>query len=78
MRRYYFNLRDGEALIPDEEGMILPDVGSVQEEAVKALADMVHKAALKSISLIQMAIEVRDDDGPVMNIGFTFDILRQH
>ncbi|MFB9265583.1 DUF6894 family protein [Bradyrhizobium erythrophlei] len=76
MRRYYFDLRDGEALVRDEEGMVLPDIGSVQEEAVKALADMVHNAALRSASLLQMAIEVRDDDGPVMNVRFTFDILR--
>ncbi|MGX1106229.1 MULTISPECIES: DUF6894 family protein [Bradyrhizobium] len=78
MRRYYFDLRDGEALIPDEEGMVLPDMGSVQEEAVKALADMVHNAAQKSASLIQMAIEVRDDDGPVMQVKFAFDIVRPH
>ncbi|MFB9265985.1 DUF6894 family protein [Bradyrhizobium erythrophlei] len=78
MRRYFFDLRDGEALIPDEEGMVLPDVGSAQEEAMKALADMVHNAAIKSLSLIQMAIEVRDDDGPVMQVRFAFDIVRSH
>ncbi len=58
--------------------MVLPDIRTVQEEAVKALADMVHSAPQKSASLIQMAIEVRDDDGPVMHVRFTFDILRQH
>ncbi|UGY14574.1 hypothetical protein HAP48_0039510 [Bradyrhizobium septentrionale] len=77
MRRYHFDLRDGEALVPDEEGVVLPDLGSVQEEAAKALADMVHNAALKSVSLVQMAIEVRDDDGPVMHVKFAVDILRQ-
>ncbi|MGF6426497.1 DUF6894 family protein [Bradyrhizobium elkanii] len=75
MRRYYFDLRDGEALVPDEEGIVLPDLGSVQEEAVKALADMIHNATQKSVSLIQMAIEVRNDDGPVMHVKFAFDIL---
>ena len=78
MRRYFFDFRDGEALIPDEEGMVLPDIGSVQEEAVKALANMVHGAAQKSASLIQMAIEVRDDDGPLMQVRFAFDVVRPH
>ncbi|WFU55262.1 hypothetical protein QA639_37910 [Bradyrhizobium pachyrhizi] len=56
--------------------MVLPDIGSVQEEAVKALADMVHGAGKKSAGLIQMAIEIRDDDGPVMQIRFAFDVVR--
>jgi hypothetical protein len=40
MRRYYFDLREGDDLAPDEEGLELPSIEQVQEEAARSLADM--------------------------------------
>ena len=45
LKRYYFDLRDGNGLAPDEEGVELPDIESVQEEAALSLADMARKPA---------------------------------
>jgi hypothetical protein len=44
MPRYYFDLRDGDDLTPDEEGLELSSVHSAQEEATLSLADFAKKA----------------------------------
>jgi hypothetical protein len=38
MAHYYFDLRDGEELVVDEEGMELRNMRAVQDEAARALA----------------------------------------
>ncbi len=77
MKRYYFDVRDGDALSRDEEGMELPDIEAVQEVAVRALADMARDRAEAGSGLARaLAIEVRDDNRPVMRARFTFDIER--
>ncbi|HMM89518.1 DUF6894 family protein [Bradyrhizobium sp.] len=80
MRRYYFDLRDGDVLVVDEEGLELLDVVAVQEEAARALAGFAWDAARSSIGSDshQLAIEVRDEAGPVMNVRFTFEIDWKH
>ena len=69
MKRYFFDLRDGDVISPDEEGMESPDIEAVQEEAARSLAD-VAKDAVRSrgrhVFGHWMAIEVRDDTGPVL------------
>lgn len=80
MPRFYFDLRDGDDLAIDEEGLELPDIGAVQAEAAISLADMARDA-VHSAPLIpgghHMAIEVRDDVGPVMQVRFLFEVERQ-
>ena len=55
MPRYFFDIRDGEELIPDEEGMDLPDLEAAFREAVRSLADISQKGRSG-----QMAIVARD------------------
>jgi len=80
MSRYYFDLRDHAGLFVDEEGMELSDAQAVQEEAARALGDMARDAlrALEGALVQQMAIELRDDLGPVMHVRFSFDIDRKN
>jgi hypothetical protein len=40
MQRYFFDLRDGDELVVDEEGMLLRDIAAAEEEAARSLADM--------------------------------------
>jgi hypothetical protein len=78
MPRYYFDLRDGDELAVDEEGVELRDIDLVQEEAARSLADMardvVRRPAHDRNLSHQLAIEVRDDHGPVMQVKFTFAV----
>ncbi|KRQ10011.1 hypothetical protein AOQ73_09030 [Bradyrhizobium pachyrhizi] len=75
MTRYYFDMRDGDGLVPDEEGIDLPDLRSVQIEAARSLADMARDAVYPIPPMSEthrMVIEVRDDQGPVMDVKFSF------
>ena len=40
MPLYYFDLRDDDKLVPDEEGTEVPSLDEVQNEAAHALADL--------------------------------------
>ena len=76
MPRYYFDLIEGDEVIPDGEGLELSSIEKVREEAARSLADMARNTIRRSYdkaSLI-MAVGVRDADGPVMQVRFTFDV----
>ena len=62
MKRYYFDLRDGDALAPDEEGLDLSGIEAAQVEAAGFLVDAVLGSA-KHGEVHNMAIEVRDGNG---------------
>lgn len=78
MPRYYFIIREGDDFTPDDEGLDLSSIHAVQEEAARSLADMARDAIGKKLDGAghQMAIEVRDDKGPVLQVKFTFEIDR--
>lgn len=80
MALYYFDLRDGDVLAVDEEGMELRDMQAVQEEAARSMADAARDAvlSLSAGSLAHMSVEVRDDDGPVMRVRFSFEVDRRN
>jgi uncharacterized protein DUF6894 len=72
MTRYYFDIRDGEALYADEEGMELADQTAAEIEAANALGDMA-----KDLSPLDerhdVAIEVRTDAGSVFQAAFIYE-----
>lgn len=78
MRRFFFDLRDVDGLIVDEEGLELKDSDIAQEEAAHSISDMVRDALRKPARGFsqQMAIEVRDGAGPVMKLRLTVEIER--
>ena len=75
MARYYFDLRDGNVVMPDDDGLDLPDIDAVQVEAARSLADMVRDA-VHCRPLHSYAIEVRDDNGPVLEATINWRIRR--
>ncbi|MBT1515390.1 hypothetical protein KIP88_33395 [Bradyrhizobium sp. SRL28] len=77
MPRYYFDVWEAGGLTLDDEGIELLDVEAVQNAAVQSLADMVRDT-VNSRSNVgpDMAIEVRDADGPVLHVKFTLAIER--
>ena len=78
MPRYYFDLLDDDGQCIDEEGLELPSLRAVQAEAAKALADMARDAlhSFEGTSKRFMAIEVRDNSGPVMQVRCNFEVMR--
>ena len=79
MPRYYFDLRDGDELAVDEEGAEMANLHAVQMEAARSLVDMArHAIWTKADSVFghPMAVEVRDENGPVLQAKFTFELGR--
>jgi hypothetical protein len=63
MSRYYFHIRDGEILVPDEEGTECRDVFAVQEEARASVRDLFNVAMLSFSRQPLASIEIEDEDG---------------
>ena len=77
MKHYYFDFRDGDALITDEVGLDLPGIEAAQVEAACSLADFAKDAVRGRAEHAQgrrMAIEVRDENCPVLLAKFTFEV----
>lgn len=79
MARYYFDLRDGDELIVDEEGLELRDTRAVQREAALSVSGFARDGVgrFNGAQSLQMAIAVRDEHGPVMEVKFSFEIVRK-
>jgi hypothetical protein len=65
MPRYFFDLRSGDVISIDDEGMNLPDVGSAHSEAIGALATSLRDIMVVGGQGQHLAVEVRDELGPV-------------
>lgn len=75
MPRYYFDVRDGEELFVDDDGMELPDMDTAIGEARRALADMVRDS-LRSAGPESVSIAIRDGaEGPVI---LSVNLLTRH
>jgi len=76
MTRYFFDIRDGDEFVPDEEGMELPHVEAAQVEAAPPLADIVlNKSNSQPFAL--MSVQVRANDAPVVEAKFVWELLRR-
>jgi uncharacterized protein DUF6894 len=76
---YYFDLRNGDELSPDEEGTDLPTMDDVQDEAAYALSDMLRdetRVTNGNPLARHLTIEVRDAEGPLLDAKFAFEIKR--
>ena len=80
MPRYYFDLRDGDKLTSDEIGLELSSFHAAQEEAARSLADLAREA-LQTHHIDgaggRLGVEVRDDNGPVLQARFSVDVTRK-
>jgi hypothetical protein len=72
--RYYFDIRDGVDLYPDEEGLELPNQRAAEVEAAQSLVGMAKD--LRPNHRRDMAIEVRTELGPLFQATFIFEITR--
>ena len=73
MPRDYFDMREGDDIAPDEEGLELPTIEIVRGEAAHTLADMARDAVRgrpTDAAGHMMSVDVRDDAGPVMQVKF--------
>jgi hypothetical protein len=79
MTRYYFDLLDEGDVAVDEDGTDLPNFAAAQAVAARVLSDIARDAAREigsDRSRLLLAIEVRDDRGPLLQVKYTFEISR--
>jgi hypothetical protein len=73
MVRYFFDIRDNERFYPDDVGVELSSIDKVKAEASRAMGE-IAKDALPGSEVRILAIEVRDDLGPVLRVTLRFEI----
>ncbi|RZN30516.1 hypothetical protein [Bradyrhizobium sp. Leo121] len=73
MPRYYFDTRDDATFIRDEVGLEIGTFDQVKHAASEAMADLA-KDVLPGAEVRNLAIEVRDDIGPVLVVKLRFEI----
>ena len=77
MALYFFDVRNGEALAIDAQGLDLPDIETALEEATLSLAEMAKDASrqrARSFSGSRMAVEIRDEKGPVLCVKLSLNV----
>lgn len=66
MPRYYFHIRDHDRLIPDEEGLDLPDDGEAKLEAEASAGDLIRDALLSGEDVHHQTLEIVNAKGRVI------------
>lgn len=66
MPRYFFHIRDGWDLVPDEEGMEFPNINIAEVEGYASARDLSAAALAEGRILRACAIEVTDPAGRVL------------
>jgi hypothetical protein len=75
MPRYYFDIRENDAVAVDEEGFELPNLKAAEVEAARSLADMA-KSMPNGTENHHLVIEVRTTDGPAFKAMFVYELTR--
>jgi len=64
MATYFFNIRVGTTVVPDEEGTDLPDLDAVKDEATQSAGDLLRQATREPyLASHPFRIEVEDEAG---------------
>lgn len=78
--RYYFDVRDGDQFIADEEGSDVADLEAVRRKAVRLLIDQSRKVDDQRLgSMAASGVSVRDAAGRlVMRVTVQVEVLRKN
>ncbi|MDQ4061366.1 MAG: hypothetical protein M3145_09740 [Pseudomonadota bacterium] len=63
MQLYYFHLLDGERVVPDAEGVRLPDMVVVQQCARMIVRDLKAEPCLRKTDWSRWQVQVQDEAG---------------
>jgi hypothetical protein len=71
---YFFDTRDNDEFVHDDVGVECSGLEAVKMEAARGLAELARDV-LPGSSRRELAIEVRDDQGPVLIARMTFEAI---
>ena len=74
MPLYFFDTRDGDDFIKDDDGIELLHLAQVKVVAAKSLAELARDVLPGSVRR-KLVIEVRDERGPVMIVSLVFEAV---
>jgi hypothetical protein len=74
MALYFFDTRDDDVFIEDVDGVELPDLEAAKAQAAASLAELA-KDVLPGADRRDLAVEVRDDRGPVLGALMRFEAI---
>ncbi len=79
MATYFFDFRARTAFAVDEEGEDLTDLSAAHAKALSMLAGALEGMVSEGAVDQKLAVEVRDEFGPVLNVGAVLNstILRK-
>ena len=63
MGRFHFHFRAGDELIPDEEGIDLPDFSAARREAIEAARELLAEAIKDGRPEVPEAFVITDEAG---------------
>jgi hypothetical protein len=66
MPLYFFDVLDGDEVIPDEEGQNLPDAEAARIESVKGAREQIAFAAKDGIDATHCVFRIRNEAGEVV------------
>ena len=67
MPRYFFHIRDGWDLVPDEEGMHFANLTCAEVEGYASARDLAVAALYEGRATGAQAVEITDEDGEVLS-----------
>lgn len=74
MPRYFFDTRDNDTFVEDDEGLEFDGLEAVKIQAAKFLADLARDVLPGSMKRV-LAVEVRDERQPVLRAMLTFEAV---
>jgi hypothetical protein len=75
MPKFYFHIRDDAGLIPDEEGMELPDIDAARKEAETGAREILADALRAHKEVDGKRIEIANQSGEVLDSFKVRDLL---
>jgi len=76
MPRFFLHIRDGESLIPDEEGSDLPSLDAARQEALQGARDILAEKVRLGEPLDGETIEISDEGGHLLDVVRFRDAIR--
>lgn len=78
MTHYYFHIRQGDTVIPDDEGIDCASLDAVREEALQSAREIMSEAVLSGRLADDRSFVIKDDKGDTIHeLPFQAALLRK-
>jgi hypothetical protein len=76
MGRFYFHLQADDQIVPDDEGVDLPDLSAAEHEAILAAREILGEAIKSGRPEVSKAFVIADEEGRTLAIVPFTAVLR--